>query len=225
VAPETGTSGCAQAAQTEIVAFSSDTSFLERLTSLLANAPDFRLVCAATPQMLPSDPPARLWLLDRRTLNPPAGTASLTPLTPRPPTIRAVLLCHEMRACADCFDIVLAGRINGCLSIGADAAQFLRALRAIRAGELWLPRRVLERAFAAATGGANGGGHHPPLSALTPQEARVAAMAAGGLMNKEIAQHLHISSETVKRHLRNVFAKLGLHRRAQLASRFKQFGA
>ncbi len=51
---------------------------------------------------------------------------------------------------------------------------------------------------------------------LTPQERRVAELAAAGLSNKEIARQLWVSVSTVESHLRQVYAKLGLRSRRQL---------
>ena len=55
-------------------------------------------------------------------------------------------------------------------------------------------------------------------AALTPSERRIAAMAADGLSNREIAQALFVTSRTVEMHLSNAFRKLGVSSRTQLAA-------
>jgi DNA-binding CsgD family transcriptional regulator len=61
------------------------------------------------------------------------------------------------------------------------------------------------------------GGRAPSTGALTPTELRVAELVAEGLQTKQVAAALFVSSKTVEGHLTNIYAKLGVHSRAELA--------
>ena len=52
--------------------------------------------------------------------------------------------------------------------------------------------------------------------ALSPREQQVAALVCLNYTNRQIALRLHISTETVKTHMRNLLAKFRLHTKAQL---------
>lgn len=64
-----------------------------------------------------------------------------------------------------------------------------------------------------ATAGAEGA-----LAALTPRERQVATMVATGASNPEVAAALFLSVRTVERHLAQIFVKLGLRNRTELAA-------
>lgn len=52
---------------------------------------------------------------------------------------------------------------------------------------------------------------------LTPRQLVIVANVIAGLSNKEIAQKLSISEDTVKHHLTNIFDKIGVSTRLELA--------
>jgi DNA-binding NarL/FixJ family response regulator len=52
---------------------------------------------------------------------------------------------------------------------------------------------------------------------LTARELEVVALVAEGLPNRDIAKSLEITEETVKRHLTNIFDKVGMSNRVELA--------
>ena len=57
----------------------------------------------------------------------------------------------------------------------------------------------------------------PPLShpALTPRQGEVLRLLEHGRSTHQIAQHLHLSPETVRNHVRGVFRALGVHSRLE----------
>lgn len=58
----------------------------------------------------------------------------------------------------------------------------------------------------------------PSISSLTPREKEILLLVSKGLTNKQIAEQLFISENTVKNHIKNLFEKLNLENRVQLAS-------
>jgi DNA-binding CsgD family transcriptional regulator len=61
--------------------------------------------------------------------------------------------------------------------------------------------------------------------ALTSAERRVAGLAADGLSNRQIAQHLFVTQPTVETHLRHAFQKLGISSRADLPAHLNEPGS
>jgi DNA-binding CsgD family transcriptional regulator len=115
---------------------------------------------------------------------------------------------------------IVAG-LSLCRELGADrisAAEF-SALRRIRP--------VLEAAYAGLAGTAPEPAPVAELTdglGLTAREAEVARLVVAGATNQEIARALVLSLSTVKSHLQNVFAKLGVRSRAQLMLRLGPVG-
>jgi DNA-binding CsgD family transcriptional regulator len=88
-------------------------------------------------------------------------------------------------------------------------AQAIEAAQAAQAG--WLAG--LAHAELRVAGGRR---RRPAPRDLTPQEARVAALAATGAGNAQIARQLSVSVSTVETHLERIYAKLGIHSRREL---------
>ncbi len=63
------------------------------------------------------------------------------------------------------------------------------------------------------------GGRVPSSGELTAAERRVAELVAEGLQTKQVAAALFVSPKTVEGHLTNIYAKLGVHSRTELARR------
>ena len=63
-----------------------------------------------------------------------------------------------------------------------------------------------------------------PSAVLTPKECEVLQLLAGNMSNKQIAQAIGISDETVKWHLKNLFGKLYAGTRKHLVDRARMLG-
>jgi LuxR family maltose regulon positive regulatory protein len=70
---------------------------------------------------------------------------------------------------------------------------------------------IVERRSAAGTGPSDAGLREP----LSPGERRVLQLVVAGLSNKELGERLFISQNTVKTHLRRIYAKTGARNRAE----------
>ncbi|HUS13449.1 MAG TPA: LuxR C-terminal-related transcriptional regulator [Chloroflexia bacterium] len=83
-------------------------------------------------------------------------------------------------------------------------------------GQTWSPEQATAYALADEEG-SSPRQPRPRLDALTDREREVAALIAGGTTNRAIADTLTISERTVERHVANIFAKLDLSSRTQIA--------
>lgn len=64
----------------------------------------------------------------------------------------------------------------------------------------------------------------PGIEPLSGREMQVLELVAEGLTNREIAQRLFVTPDTVKTHTSNIYAKLNVHSRAQAVVRARAFG-
>jgi two-component system, NarL family, nitrate/nitrite response regulator NarL len=87
----------------------------------------------------------------------------------------------------------------------------LRCIDIVGGGGSWHDREAMARALAAMSRNDSEG--------LTRRETEIVRMIGTGKRNREIALELGMSEGTVKAHLRNVFEKLGVSNRAELALR------
>ena len=67
-------------------------------------------------------------------------------------------------------------------------------------------------------------GHWSPAEPLTDSELRVLRYLPTNLTAPEIASELYVTRNTVKTHMRNLYAKLGTHRRAEAVGRAREVG-
>jgi DNA-binding NarL/FixJ family response regulator len=106
----------------------------------------------------------------------------------------------------------------------------IKSIRKVHAGEIWLDSHTTAaviRTFVAADEASTTTSALPqPMSPaprdrerspLSQREREIVALVAQGFKNKEMAEKMFISEQTVKNHLHNIFDKLGVSDRLELA--------
>ncbi len=98
----------------------------------------------------------------------------------------------------------------------------VECVRRVHAGGQYIEPQFLTRAMDAAHRRTPGGQELDDL--LTPRERQILRLVADGLRNKEIALRLEISEGTVKIHLHNIYDKVNVDSRVELALRARSKG-
>ena len=101
---------------------------------------------------------------------------------------------------------------RGCLAGDAEIDEVLRAVEAVRNGELWLSRKLFAQVLAHLQSQVVVPRVEECAWRLTDRQRQVAACVAEGMSNKQIGRRLGISPTTVKTHLHNIFERVGRRR-------------
>lgn len=197
--------------------------FRHGLRALLEAEPDFEVVGEAADgnevlEMVPRLKPDIL-LLDLAMPN-MAGMEALRELsassTPSASAMHIVLLtvAIEKRQIVEALQL----GAHGIVLKDAAAQLLIKALRAVLLGQYWVGResvadlvQYLRRISSPAPQQRAGA---PPLTA---REGQILSAVVAGLTNREIAEKLSISEDTVKHHLSRIFDKVGVSHRLELA--------
>ena len=106
-------------------------------------------------------------------------------------------------------ELLLRG-VCGILPPDADSDMLKKAVKIVYSGELWLDRKLLKNILYHVT-------TIEKKIDLTKKEKEIVSLICHGCRNKEIAQRLDISEQTVKSHCNRIFKKVGVTDRLQLA--------
>lgn len=117
----------------------------------------------------------------------------------------SIVVLTTFDADADVLPAIGAGA-TGYLLKDSSRDELLRAIRTAAAGEAVLSPSVASRLV--------GRVRAPEESLLSPRELEVLALVADGATNRAAGDRLHLSEATVKTHLLNIYAKLGVGDRA-----------
>lgn len=121
-------------------------------------------------------------------------------------------------AAEDDRDVVRAMRLGarGVVLKQSASDLLLKSIRKVHDGEIWLDNRMTAEVIDAFKRSAESGQRRDkPL--LSDREKEIVQLVAQGFRNREIGEKLFISEQTVKNHLHNIFDKLGVSDRLELA--------
>jgi DNA-binding NarL/FixJ family response regulator len=149
-----------------------------------------------------------------------ADLESLSALRSEPegwPAARIIVM-EVLHMQQEILDFIRAG-VSGFIEKDATLVEFVSTIRSVAAGGSVLPPHHTSTIFSHIAGQALN--HAPQEMAdavkMTNREREVMHLIGEGLSNKEIAQRLAISVQTVKCHVHNILEKLALRSRLQLA--------
>jgi NarL family two-component system response regulator LiaR len=106
---------------------------------------------------------------------------------------------------------------RGYFDLNDPAGQLPEAVRVIHRGEIWLPRDKMSSIMDRIISVVGRDLKEKTLNQLTPTEFQVLKLIGQGKSNDEIANILFISKNTVRSHIKSIYAKLDTHNRLQLA--------
>ena len=191
--------------------------FRDGLRKLLEGSDDTQIVGEASngvecTKMLPKLKPDIL-LLDLR-MPEKDGLAVLEEVNFETLPTRVIVLT----AAEDDRDVVRAMRLGarGVVLKQSASDLLLKSIHKVFDGEIWLDNRMTAEVIDAFKKSAEAGmRREKPL--LSDREKEIVQLVAQGFRNREIGEKLFISEQTVKNHLHNIFDKLGVSDRLELA--------
>jgi len=154
-------------------------------------------------------------------LNGVRGVSELRRISPK----TNVVVLHDYASDEDEWSLFKAG-VRGCCPADIDSTSLKMMVAAVSNGELWIRRKFLSRLLAQmeqrqgkdqAKQTELNSDIHSLLAQLTDREYEIAIRVGSGESNKQIAFSLEITERTVKAHLTNIFEKLGVTDRLNVA--------
>ena len=205
-------------AEIKIALADDHTIFRDGLRRLLALEPDFKIVAEAKDgtEVMPilEEHEPDILLLDLRM----PGADGLT-LLQRIQTNKLKTKIIVLTASEDEGEYVQAMKYgtSGIVLKQTATELLIKSIRKVYEGEIWLDSRTTAAVMRQFASPSDGGPHERDKPALSNREREIVACVAQGFKNKEIAEKMFISEQTVKNHLHNVFDKLGVSDRLELA--------
>ncbi len=132
------------------------------------------------------------------------------------PSLRVVLLTAQIEREETVQALRLGAR--GVVLKEAATEMLYKCIRAVMNGEFWVGHERIDDLMRTLRQIERGAPRDPsPASRLTAREYQVIAAIIDGASNKDIGNEFGLSEQTVKNHLSNIFDKLGVSTRLELA--------
>lgn len=145
------------------------------------------------------------------------GLETLRTITSTGAEVRTLLLCSA----------ISTKQVLEALQLGARGvvlkkrvAELISAIEAVMGGQYWIESRSISNVVQIVQQLAAANPQPVPSQSrfgLTARETQIISFITQGCMNRDIANSLSITEETVKRHLTNIFNKVGMSNRLELA--------
>ena len=145
------------------------------------------------------------------------GIEALRELVSTQTPVRTILLTAAIERAQIVEALQLGAR--GVVLKESATQMLLRSIRTVMAGQYWVGRESVSDLVATLRELMPSGAERARQKSfgLTPRELEVVSAIVAGYTNKDIAQKFTISEQTVKHHLTNIFDKLGVSTRLELA--------
>ena len=158
---------------------------------------------------------ANVLLLDQA-LPAARGREMLRELAAIEPRLRIILVTDGVHD-ADLVGALQLG-VRGAITRYSGNEIIVRSIRKVMDGEYWISRAtVAELVNAVKSLLSYAREARARKRKITPRQQEIIASVIAGHSNKEIAQEFSLSEDTVKRHLTNIFGRLGVSNRLELA--------
>lgn len=105
--------------------------------------------------------------------------------------------------------------VNGYVLKAIAPAELVNAIRTVYRGEAFLHSVVARKVMSEFQRGSVQEGELTPMAELTPREQEILQLMATSDTYREIANKLHVTEETVRKHAKNILHKLGQPDRTQ----------
>jgi DNA-binding NarL/FixJ family response regulator len=132
--------------------------------------------------------------------------------------VRVIILSESVGS--DDIQLVLELGARGLVFKDAGSAVLVKAIHAVGAGQYWVARESLATLVQLVRDTSDQRRNGPQTKrpfGLTPREFEIMCEVAAAHANKEIAARFSISEKTVKHHLTNIYGKVGVSSRLELA--------